>query len=54
MPAVNVSNMNNNLQNAKGTRLGHYGYITQPRTNVATRQGEIVVASNLPYKRRFS
>lgn len=54
MPQMNISNMNNNLQNAKGTQIGHYAYITQPRTNVAREKGEVVVSYNLPYKRRFS
>ena len=35
-------------------KIGHYGYITQPATGVAVVKGQVVVARNVPYKRRFS
>ena len=34
--------------------IGNKNYITQPRTNVAKVKGEVVIAKNFPYKRRFA
>jgi len=38
------------------TNIGQVNYITQMRTNVSKspQNGELIVAKNLPYKRRFS
>ena len=44
-------------QQTKGlTNIGQVNYITQMRTNVvrSKQDGELIIAPNFPYKRRFS
>ena len=53
MPEMNVSN-NYDLTQQINKKIGHYGYITQPATSVSVVKGQVVVARNFPYKRRFS
>lgn len=53
MPQMNISN-NDDLKTPINKRIGHYGYITQPATGVAVVKGQVVVARNFTYKRRFS
>lgn len=44
-----------NKKAVKYSQIGEVNYITQPRTNVdVADNGEIVVAPNSQYKRRFS
>ena len=33
--------------------IGNLGYITQPATNVSTVQGQVVISTTFPYKRRL-
>tara|TARA_A100001391_G_scaffold82668_1_gene54031 strand:+ start:279 stop:464 length:186 start_codon:yes stop_codon:yes gene_type:complete len=42
-------------QKVRQSKLGEVNYITQPRTNVdIAKNGDMVVAPNSQYKRRFS
>lgn len=44
---------NDNLKTAKSGAIGNKNYITQPRSNVATVAGQVVISRNYTYKRRF-
>lgn len=44
---------NDNLKTAKSGAIGNKNYITQPRSNVATAKGQVVISKNFTYKTRF-